>query len=111
MITVVMKLLIIIHLLVCSSSIIRGWGGKFNKLPNDQDQLIGPRMAKMVSYWPQISQKPSSLKNSAVDVVPNAFTIIYSYIRYMDPCHKRQCTRNEHCCDGTACVDINQGGE
>ena len=28
-----------------------------------------------------------------------------------DPCHKRKCTSNEHCCDGMVCVDTSNGGE
>ena len=27
-----------------------------------------------------------------------------------DPCHQRKCTANEHCCDGTVCVDTTNGG-
>ena len=27
-----------------------------------------------------------------------------------DPCHKRKCTSNEHCCDGMVCVDTSNGG-
>ena len=26
-----------------------------------------------------------------------------------DPCHARKCTSNEHCCDGTVCVDTSSG--
>ena len=94
MMTVVMKLLIIIQLLVCSSSIIRGWGGKFNKFPNDQGQMVDPRIETLGSFWPQMSQKPSAYKETN-----------------QPTCYKRQCIRIEHCCDGTACIDINQGGK
>ena len=56
MMTVVMKLLIIIQLLVCSSSIIRGWGGKFNKFPKDQGQMIDLRMVPLGSMVPFLDQ-------------------------------------------------------
>ena len=28
-----------------------------------------------------------------------------------DPCHGKKCTSNEHCCDGTVCVDTANGGK
>ena len=56
MMTVVMKLLIIIQLLVCSSSFIWGWGVKFNKFPKDQGQMIDLRMVPLGSMVPFLDQ-------------------------------------------------------
>lgn len=28
-----------------------------------------------------------------------------------DPCYRKKCTSNEHCCDGNVCVDTSNGGE
>ena len=31
--------------------------------------------------------------------------------RENDPCREKKCTSNEHCCEGTVCVDTSNGGE
>ena len=32
-------------------------------------------------------------------------------VRENDPCREKKCTSNEHCCEGTVCVDTSNGGE
>ena len=54
---------------------------------------MSPRTARMITLW----HRPVTRDTSHGHV--------------SDPCQDRKCTSNEHCCQGTTCIDIKDEGE
>jgi len=93
-----MKLLLVVLTVITS---VRGWGAIFNRV----NPVMIPDEHKTGSYYNLYTDSKHSVEEPKVmartmDGAGNQMGT------EEDPCYEKKCTSNEHCCEGSVCIDM-----
>jgi len=87
---------------------VQAWGGVFNRyIPSEHSSYYDTSG----SYYNLMTDSQHSVEEPQPRVLAKQVQELLQEeaAAESDPCHQRKCTANEHCCDGTVCVDTTNG--
>jgi len=91
---------------VFAASNVQAWGGVFNRyIPSEHSSYYD----NSGSYYNLMTDSKHNVEEPRVVEKQIEQLLEDEAAAKTDPCHARKCTSNEHCCDGTVCVDTSSG--
>jgi len=97
-------------LLLVAAGCVSAWGGRFNRFnPTALNSYggYGGAGSSGNSYYSNYGKE----KFGVEEKVPSLVEALIEEEEEEDPCSGKQCTANEHCCDGHVCVDVDENDQ